>query len=670
MKKIVSLILLVLFPASFAFAADVTLEELKSEISSLQDEVLKMSRRVDKNEVHRIKDKVDIGIELRSRVDSISYKDARALPAFANDMLGLWMRGYLTNTDYTETGWDAAAYDMDMDGTPETTDGWNDAFMTNYMDDFAGVMAGLFEPGSELAAEFAELANEDQYTGVMTNYNTAAAAYMTAYQAAMTAYANGDTATYQTEMGNAQTAAQNAQQAAMQAFALMFSDTTVSAAEANVMKAMFKSIEPRKYDNNNSSIFTNKLRIRLNSRVNSNLSFTGRLAMYKVWGDATDNRWFNGQFNSMYMDGNASAVPTDDKIHVERAYFVYKNEIGPIDWHFSLGRRPSAYGPGKGNSEYAGLGGSPLASIIQWNFDGASLQFNFENLIEFLPGSFFKICYGRGYEDGWGSSNAYGANNGLIASPDVDDVDLLGFIVKFYDDEQYKVWYNYARGFGMTDGFTGSVVMPFAITGMDYDLDGEYDEYTFDMNKFGSPSRMEASSEVGDMEWHSFMLQGETFGFSWFGSYSMSKSHPDGRSANAMYQFMDMDEMLGTQSSKTGSSVWVGITTPELPFTGGKFGVEYNQGSKYWVGMTGAEDDLVSSKIAVRGKVYEVYYHQPVVSNRLFISLGYQHFDYDYTGSGSYLGAPVKIDEATGLNTMTAVADKVDKFYASMTYRY
>jgi hypothetical protein len=617
MKKIVSLILLVLFPASFAFAADVTLEELKSQISSLQDEVLKMSRRVDKNEVHRVKDKVDIGLELRTRVESISYDDMLGLPAMGNDMMGLWLRGYLVNGDVATNGgneWDQN--DMMNSGNP---DGFNDAFMATY--------------GAEMQALLMPMAQQMVDGGMAPDINTAM---------------NG-------------------------LFAQMFEifdSKTVTSEQAATMKSLFGSMKPRKYDHNNSSIFTNKFRIRLNSTVNENLSFTGRLAMYKVWGDATDMRWNNGQYNSMYLDGNASAVPTDDKLHVERAYFVYKNELGPIDWHLSLGRRPSAYGAGKENSENSTLGGSPLASIIQWNFDGASLQFNFENVLEFLPGSFIKFCYGRGYESDWGSSNAYASNNGLIATPDVEDVDLFGIIIKFYDDDQYKLWYNGARGFGMTDGFTGATVMPYTVTGMDYNLDGEYDEYQFDMNTFGSASRVEATSEVGDMEWHSFMAQGDTYGFNWFASYSLSKSHPDGRSASAMYQFMDMDRMLGSKDSKTGHSFWVGVMTPELPFTGGKLGFEYNQGSKYWVGMTGAEDDLVGSKIAVRGKVYDVYYHQPIVSDRLFMTVGYQHFDYEYTGSGSYLGAPVKIDDATALNAMTAVADEVDKFYASMTYRY
>jgi hypothetical protein len=393
--------------------------------------------------------------------------------------------------------------------------------------------------------------------------------------------------------------------------------------------------------------------------------------MYKTWGDATDARWFNGGYNSMYMDGNAAAVPTDDKLHVERAYFVYKNDMGPIPYHFSFGRRPSDYGPGEELRNNATQGGSPLAHIIQWQFDGASLQFDFENVIEALPGSFIKFCYGKGYESGWGSSNATSANNGLIATPSVDDVEFFGTIVKFYDDETYKFWYNYARGFGVTDGFTGSVVMPYSITGSDYDLDGDYDAFTFDMNTLGSSSRTEATADLGDMEWHSFLAQGKNFGFDWFASYSMSKSHPNGNTSNsAMYQFMGQDTLLGSDSSKNGQSYWVGFSTPELPVTGGKLGFEYNHGSKYWVAMTGAEDDLVGSKLAVRGDVYELYYHQPIVGDKLFATIGYQYFDYDYTNSGSYLGAPVKIEDATAMNTMTAVADKVEKVYASFTYRY
>lgn len=644
MKKVLTFVLLSLFAVS-AYAADATLDSLQQQITDLQGQINTMSKRVDKNEVHRIKDKVDMGLELRSRVDDIHYTDMRSMPPMANDMMGLWLRGTLSglNSDGTVNS-NASSY------AGASTGYLNSAFVGIYQNDFANLMGSAMQSNTFMTDFGTMMATDTRYSAVATAFNSAYAAYMA-------------------DPTNA-TAYNNLMGVAMNAFAIMFSDTSVTAAEKTVMQDMFKAMKPAKYDHNNDAIFTNKLRIRMNSYVNENLSFTGRLSMYKTWGDATDVKWFNGQYNSMTMDGNNGAVPTDDKVRVERAYFVYRNELGEIPWDFSLGRRPSTYGPGEELHENAAQGGSPLAHIIQFQFDGASLQFNFENVLEFLPGSFIKLCYGRGYESGWGSSNAYGANNGLIATPSVQDVDFFGTIIKFYDDDTYKFWYSYARGFSVTDGFTGTTVMPYSITGNDTNLDGKYESYTFDMNNFGSASRMEATTKLGDMDWHSFLAQGTTAGFGWFASWSMSKSHPQNTSANAMYQFMGMDKMLGSDSSKTGSSVWVGVSTPELPYTGGKLGFEYNHGSKYWTSMTSAEDDLVGSKLAVRGDVYEAYYHQPIVGDKLFATLGYQYFNYDYTNSGSYLGAPVKISDANAFNTMTAVADKVEKFYASMTYRY
>lgn len=645
MRKVLSFILLTMFAAS-AYAADVTLEELKGQISDLQNQINTMSQRVDKNEVHRIKDKVDIGIELRSRVDSIQYEDMRAMDAMTNDMMGLWLQGYMINGDaMSDTGaFTGVTTDWDANG-----DGFNDAWMNTYGADFMNFAYGYVTSADGQAA----FSSPEMQSWQASN----ATAIGNVYSASTDLQAMGTTGQYIAAL--------------MVYMSQVMDSNTISASEANMMKSMFSAMSPRKYDHNNDTIFTNKLRIRLNSAVNENLSFTGRLVMYKTWGDATDARWFNGTYNSMNMDGNSGAIPTDDKLHVERAYFVYKNDMGPIPYHFSFGRRPSDYGPGEELRNNATLGGSPLAHIIQWQFDGASLQFDFENVIEALPGSFIKFCYGKGYESGWGSSNATSANNGLIATPSVDDVEFFGTIVKFYDDETYKFWYNYARGFGVTDGFTGSTVMPYSITGTDYNLDGAYDAFTFDMNTLGSSSRTEATADLGDMEWHSFLAQGKNFGFDWFASYSMSKSHPNGNTSNsAMYQFMNQDTLLGSDSSKNGQSYWVGFSTPELPVTGGRLGFEYNHGSKYWVAMTGAEDDLVGSKLAVRGDVYELYYHQPIVGDKLFATIGYQYFDYDYTNSGSYLGAPVKISEATAFNTMTAVADKVEKVYASFTYRY
>jgi hypothetical protein len=459
--------------------------------------------------------------------------------------------------------------------------------------------------------------------------------------------------------------------------AQMFEDTTLSTAktygpgivinEVEMMKNMLKAMKPQEYDSTNSNIFTNRLRIRMKAKVSSHLSFTGRLAMYKTWGDSSNVRWFDGSFNSMHLDGNSANVPTDDALRVERAFFVYGNEIGDVGWHLSFGRRPSTDGFGMENKNNSVLGGSPLSHIINFNFDGASLGFNLEDLTG-IPGFNFKVCYGMGFEGGLGTLNS------MISDDQVDDVNMLGFIFKLYDDEDYKVIYSYARAMDVADGFVGQVAMPFYISGKDYNDDGKFDEYTFNANKGAYMSRFEPTASIGDIDLHSLFLQGYTADWSYFFSVSASVAHPSGRSQNPMFQFMEQDKLLcgGDDScgDRDGYSFWAGVMTPEIPFTGGKFGVEYNYGTKYWLNFNLAENDITGAKLATRGQVYEAYYHQPIVGSRFFATIGYKYYDYDYTGSGNPLGKPVKISDANAFNTMMPVKDIVHDLYVRATFRY
>jgi len=81
------------------------------------------------------------------------------------------------------------------------------------------------------------------------------------------------------------------------------------------------------YANNNSVLYTNRLRLKLDAKVADNVSFTGRLSMYKVFGDSTGVQVFNGQSNSFNIDGTTTGVPNSDQLRVDRAYFSW-NEIG------------------------------------------------------------------------------------------------------------------------------------------------------------------------------------------------------------------------------------------------------------------------------------------------------------------------------------------------------
>ena len=63
------------------------------------------------------------------------------------------------------------------------------------------------------------------------------------------------------------------------------------------------------YHDNNDILYTNRLRLDISARVADNVSFTGRLSMYKLFGDSTGVQVFNGQPSSLNVDGTTAGVP-------------------------------------------------------------------------------------------------------------------------------------------------------------------------------------------------------------------------------------------------------------------------------------------------------------------------------------------------------------------------
>ncbi|MEA2100133.1 MAG: DUF3373 family protein, partial [Campylobacterota bacterium] len=135
-----------------------------------------------------------------------------------------------------------------------------------------------------------------------------------------------------------------------------------------------------------------------------------------------------------------------------------------------------------------------------------------------------------------------------------------------------------------------------------------------------------------------------------FASYATSKSNPDGLGGQTVMN-MEMASMMGSTDSETGYSYWIGAQMPNM--TGGKFGLEYNHGSKYWRPFTYGEDTLAGSKMAVRGDAYEAYWTQPLVGKAFSMQVRYTYMDYDYTGSDGFFGdggTPMSMSEVKQLN--------------------
>ena len=417
------------------------------------------------------------------------------------------------------------------------------------------------------------------------------------------------------------------------------------------------------YDATNDIILTNKFRLNMKAKVNDQLSFTGRLAAYKVFGDSTGVKVNQGNLNDVTLDGNTSSLPHGDTIRLERAYFNYKKDLGPVPTNFSLGRRPSTDGPPLEYLNYSLEGGSPLATIINWQFDGASYSLGLEDVTS-IPGAAFKLCYGVGFEGDWG--NTYSLGN---QQADVDDVHMFGFIATLFDNDETSAVLNYAHAWDITDGFTGLTVLPFIVS---ENPDGTF---TFDQNSGGFITRLEPTTEIGDWDALSLLLRTnltERFDkdIDLFLSGSWSHTSPSNTSENPFYKIMGQGLLnsMGELEDRDGYMIYLGAVFP-MPWNA-RFGLEYNYGSQYWFNFTGAEDSLVGSKLAVRGSVYEGYWHQPIFGDNFFATLGVRYYDYEYTGSGNPMGEPQKIDEINSLNALNPVIDEVWDGYLSLTFRY
>lgn len=102
--------------------------------------------------------------------------------------------------------------------------------------------------------------------------------------------------------------------------------------------------------------------------------------------------------------------------------------------------------------------------------------------------------------------------------------------------------------------------------------------------------------------------------------------------------------------NRNGTAYYVGGRY-DFTKTRTKIGAEFNHGSKNWITFVPAGDDIWTSKLGARGEVYEVYAIQdlgraPIARDgRVFLRLGWQYYDFKYTGSNSWVGGPTSIKD-------------------------
>ncbi|VEN74146.1 conserved exported hypothetical protein [Candidatus Desulfarcum epimagneticum] len=430
------------------------------------------------------------------------------------------------------------------------------------------------------------------------------------------------------------------------------------------------------YNLDDDTIWTNKFMMNMKAKIKPSLSFTGRLAMYKVFGDSSAMKVNNGAFGDIFLDSNTSSLPHGDSIRLERAYFNWKTKIGATPINFSLGRRPATMGAPLEYAAYGLEGGSPLASLVNMQFDGASLTFSLEDKVG-VPGFSFKLCYGVGFESGWGNSFSLGHD-----SDSIKDATFGGFISTLYDDGLTSLVVNYAHAWNITDGFSGLMVMPFQVTRTDEwlfnargeGIDKERVIHIKD-NSAGVITKMEPYTNIGDFDLLGALFRTNLSSFfedldiDLFLALSWSHTEPSQLSDHPFYRILGAGLLCNDDlKSRDGYSLYMGAVFPA--FGDDRLGLEFNWGSKYWFNMTSAEDSLVASKLSARGTVVEGYYIKPIVGRNMFLTLGARYYDYKYTLSGNPMGAPVPISDADAIGAIFPTPDTVWDLYTSFTVRY
>lgn len=372
-------------------------------------------------------------------------------------------------------------------------------------------------------------------------------------------------------------------------------------------------------DIDSDTLMTNRFRLNIRVPATEHVDFKGRLAMYKTWGMESNPASPMGSpftLNSFNWDGNSTRQPYDNVVRVDRAFVNWDSIAGQPIW-FSVGRRPTTDGPPAhirmGNDERMA---TPVA-FMDYPFDGATLGYAYQWGSEALGTGRVRFCYGRGFEDGLSTSK-------------LNDMDFAGI--------DWDILQNGPRFLNL---------QTFEAFNLVNTPDGVNFPNPLELSGITAGNGLLDKAQLGNMYHTSLVYMDKVSSFNYFlvGGWSHTKPTGYDEAGNSL-----LGSWWAPLEDQDGYALYAGVRY-DIDNLRLKLGAEYNWGSEYWIGMTPGHDDLYSAKLATRGQVAEAYmiYDLPTgeaISKyaKTFMRLGYQYYKFDYTGSGSWLGAPTDVD--------------------------
>ena len=449
-------------------------------------------------------------------------------------------------------------------------------------------------------------------------------------------------------------------------------------------------------DWSNSVEWSTRLRLNMGMTINEDAKIMGRLVMYKIHGGA-DVPTFNGSPNTISTSFTAGQTPATDALLVERASLVYKfNSVASI---LSIGRQNTSDGPPFEVREGSERNATPQALAVNATIDGIGWKFQLEKLG--LPeGTLLGICYGVGYESGFGGGGMVKSNTAVVgmnftgfdgsANPamqvsqdnirNLKDTTVLGamfdmpLLFQIGDSVQSaNLYLGYNRLGNMTDIPFGNTIN-FPIPGMP------------------STQYVTATANLGDMDQMTATWKhkiGDTFTYFVSGGYI--KSHPNGQQSQygayinfpsaatptnpyGTTQISGFGGLMGDpNNSHTATAYYTGVRYDPTPTVG--LGVEFNHGSPRWFTYTPATGEY-TDKLGARGDVWEGYVHYRFAKNAA-LRLGYIDYKYTTAMSGWQIGPSPMMGSWEAANDLGKTPllqygypSTIKNFYASLEVKF
>jgi len=378
-------------------------------------------------------------------------------------------------------------------------------------------------------------------------------------------------------------------------------------------------------------VWTTKVMLNMNSQIADNLKFNGRLSMYRLWGDGGAN-----VVNA--MPGIQGRKPDDSKVYIERAYVDWRAIDGVVPVTLTLGRQPAGEGPSAHFKNNTVRKGTFSALVFDAAGDAIATTFNLEKLTG-VKKTAFRAIYAKMFQDINPSTFVKATDN------KIDDANFYGL---FLDSSIPALGDNFLQlyGFTLTD-LTANKAL---------DKNG-VDKNLGDINMVGALAEFRNIADSG----LDFFIQGAISNTKPNGVVYKNDLNGDG--VDEHYGLMSSQE--GDKGSKTGHSIWGGVRYTIPAWVKPKIGFEYNYGSKNWVSLSQGSNDL-TGKLLTRGSAYDLYYIQPI-NKFAYLRAGATYIDYEYSGSGSYIGGPLKLEN----NQMTGgIMSELTHYYLNFNLLY